>query len=145
MKAEYIEYLEVLGIKTIIRERIEEIYKFFSEISSEEIEDLFVSEYLQEDGNRIYEHVRFFSKNFGMVAADFLNTDRFNIFRLNPKNTFALSVRKKDYDFKKANVKSRMTVVLYWLNVNKTSTLKASKENCDYLKNIIIKKYLPII
>ena len=62
---------------------------------------------------------------------------------INPikKRFFHLIIKKQDYDFKKANEKSRLTINVNLNLGDLTVSLKASKENCDYL-HILIKKYI---
>lgn len=95
MKTKHLEYLDAIGIKDLIRERVEEIHKFYSEICPEEIEDLFISEYIKEDGTRVYQDLRFYSKNFVMLASNFLHEDKFNFARLAITKLLAIRVEKK--------------------------------------------------
>ena len=144
MKKEHLEYLEKIGIKPPIRDRIEQIYEFYSEICPEEIEDVFVSDYNKEDGSRIYEQCRFYSEHFMMVADDFLQNDDFSFFNSYSVRTLGLRIEKKHYDFKKANDKSRMILVVEYEGTN-LAHIKATKENCDYLKVLMQKWYMPSI
>jgi len=145
LKAEIIKYLDAIGIKKLIQERIEEIYEFYSRICPEDIEDIFINEYIKEDGTRVYDALRFYSKNFTMLATDFLHMDTFFFAANMAEKPLSIMIEKKDYDFKKANVKSRMNVKIYWTITPVPSILKASKENCDYLKTLIEKRYLYLV
>ena len=145
MKDEFLQYFEAIGIRKPLQERINEIYEFYKRICPEEIEDVFVSEYVKEDGIREYQTIRFFSKNYTMLASDFVNSDTFNIAMAKKSlRVSALRVEKENYDFKKANDNSRMVITVFYFP-QKTSTYKASKENCDYLKDIFEKRLLLIL
>ena len=144
MKKEHLEYLEKIGIKPPIRDRIEQIYEFYSEICPEEIEVVFVSDYNKEDGSRIYEQCRFYSKHFVMVADNFLQADDFSFFNSSSLRIFGIRIEKKHYDFKKANDKSRMILVVEFED-NIMAHIKATKENCDYLKVLMQKRYMPSV
>lgn len=141
MKDSFVKYLKTLGITEPLQERIETIYGFFREICPAEITDIFVSEYIAKDGSREYQNLRFLSEKYAMLAADFINKDVFNIGGIF-KNMTAIKMEKKDYDFKKSTEKSRMTLTIRY-DYGATSTYKASKENCDYLRDIIRKYIIP--
>jgi hypothetical protein len=145
MKTKHIKYLKDIGMKTPLIERIKEIFHFFSELCAEEIEDIFVTDYIKEDGTRVYEELRFYSKTFVMRASDFLASDNYTINHTKKSIIRSIRIEKINYDFKKANVKSRMRLHLGFKSSTRATTLIASRENCDYLRNIIKKRYLPRI
>ncbi len=56
MKEEFIEYLKSIGITAEeYLKRIETIMEVYSELCQGEIVDIFVDEYIKEDGTREYE------------------------------------------------------------------------------------------
>ena len=140
MKAAFIEYLKNIGITEPIQERITTIYGFFVETCPEEVEDIFVSDFIREDGTREYTSIRFLSEKYTMLAIDFINKDDFRISPLRGLRTVRL--QKRDYDFKKANERSRMSIRVYYTD-DTYSDYQASKTNCDYLKDIFYKYYCP--
>ena len=137
MKKEFIEYLKSIGITTALRERIETIYEYYKEICSDEITDIFITEYIKEDESREYENLWFFSDKYFMEAKQFITKDDFDIASIE-KSIIYWKIEKKDYDFKKATEKSRLFLSAVLNNVV-DGDFKASKENCDYLKEIILK------
>ena len=145
MKEKLLQYFKTIGIKQPLQERINEIYEFYTAICPEEIEDVFVSEYIKEEGTREYQTIRFFSKSYVMLANDFVQKDQYNISRYTRSEISAVRVEKKDYDFKKATDKSRMTISILWYGPARRSTYRASKENCDYLKAIFDKYIHPLV
>lgn len=143
MKKEFEEYLKSIGISTeVLLNRIESIYQFYVDVCPEEIKDIFVTEYIKEDGTREYESLWFFSDKYWTEAKQFIINDNFDMIPI--ENIIRWEIKKQDYDFKKAIEKSRL-----FLKVNITTFLlaefKSSKENCDFLKEIFLKYVKPKI
>ena len=141
MKKEFLIYLESVGITRPIRERIKIIYEFYRKIFVEEIADIFVSEYLKKDGTREYENLWFFSEKFFMEAKQFITNDDFDITPIKSRIHYC-NIQKQDYDFEKATEKSRLNMEI-GMDTEIRGSLKASKENCDYLRDIIFKYVVP--
>lgn len=136
MKEEFKKYLEDVDIIGAIGEKVERIYDFYREICPDEITGIFITDYIKEDGERVYEHLWFFSEKYCMEAKQFITTDDFDITPI--KNQIIYWVLKKqDYDFKKATEKSRL-YLKFKMGTMIDGELKASKENCDYLRDIIL-------
>ena len=144
MKQEFIKYLDSIAITKPIQERIETIYTFFCEICGNEIKDIFVTDYVKQDGEREYQNLWFFSENNAMEAKNFIKQDDFDITPIK-KNLNYLNIQKQDYDFKKSSEKSRLSLKSVFEGggiSGITGDLKASKENCDYLRTIILKYFV---
>jgi hypothetical protein len=141
MKEELKKYLESIGITETLCKRVETIYEFYREIWLDEITDIFVTEYIKEDGAREYENLCFFSGKHVMEAKQFIKKDDFDITPIKNR-IYYWRLQKQDYDFKKATEKSRLHLEVY-LDTGVHGDFKASKENCDYLKDIILKYVLP--
>jgi len=136
MKEEFKKYLEDVDIIGAIGEKVERIYDFYREICPDEITGIFITDYIKEDGERVYEHLWFFSEKYCMEAKQFITTDDFDITPI--KNQIIYWVLKKqDYDFKKATEKSRL-YLKFKMETRIDGELKASKGNCDYLRDIIL-------
>lgn len=142
MKDEFLEYLESIGMTKTLRKRVETIYAFYTEICPDEITGIFVSEYIKEDKSREYENLWFFSSKHCMEAHNFVGTDNFDMDSTR-NNVATWTIEKKDYDFKKATEKSRVHLTVNFPYTLRVCDMKASKENCDYLKNIFLKYILP--
>ena len=144
MKEEFKKYLKDVDIIGDIRERVERIYDFYREICPDEITGIFITDYIKEDGERVYENLWFFSEKYCMEAKQFITKEDFDITPIQNR-ICRWAIQKKDYDFKKATEKSRLLLKFYFgveLGVL-IGELKASKENCDYLKDIILKYVVP--
>ena len=141
MKKEFIRYLESIGITKALLERIETIYKFYQGIYPDEITDIFITEYIKEDGLREYESLWFFSKKNCMEAKQFITKEDFDVTPIK-KRIFYWTIQKQNYDFKKATENSRLHL-RFELDTGIAGEIKAAKENCDYLRKIILKYIVP--
>ena len=137
MKEKFIKYLDCISMANAFRNKIETIYKLCKELCAEEITDIFITDYIKEDGSREYENLWFFSEKHCMEAKQFRTIDDFDIIPIKKRVTY-WNIQKNNYDFKNATEKSRL-----FLRVNfefgMGGDFKAAKENCDYLKKIILK------
>lgn len=134
MRKEFDGYLKTIGITKVLSKRIEEIYQFFKDVCEDEITGIFLTEYIKEDGTREYENVWFFSEKYLMEAKEFVIKDIFDLVPIQ-KRVVRWVIEKENYDFVRATDKSR-----FQLKVSLIETIsgdfKASKENCDFLKDI---------
>ena len=141
MKTEWAEYLESIGVKGLFFKRVEEVLDFYVKVHPAEILDMFVTEYLDKDGNRQYESLWLFSKTSIMEAKQFLKEDDFDLAAAR-KQVKYWTIKKEEYDFKEASPKSRMTLG-FSLATGISGELKASRENCDHLKTLFFKHIIP--
>lgn len=141
MKEEFITYLESIGITKALHKKIETIHEFYWEICPDEITGIFVTDYINEDRAREYENLWFFSEKYCMEAKLFITKDDFDITPIQKMVNY-WTVQKQDYDFKKATEKSRL-LLRFDLATGIHGEFKAAKENCDYLRDIIIKYVAP--
>jgi len=110
-----------------------------SEICPEEIEQIFIADYIKEDNTRAYESIWFFSERYCLEVKNF-ETD-YNI-DIVPIKVYWFEMSLKDYDFKKATQKSRLQVSMIF-DGQISGSLKAAKENCDVLRDILLKYIKP--
>jgi len=144
MKKEFDEYLKIIGLEKPLIDKVEQIYNFYEPLfkfHGEKIDDIFVSEYLKDDGERVYENLWFFSKYLSAEAKNFIsNRDDFDMITQN-RNVLYYEIYKEEYDFKNYSDKSLFKLEAKYGFYNRMGELKASKENCDYLKNIFFKYF----
>lgn len=140
MKNEWAKYLDSIGIKDLFLKRVEEILVFYQTVYPDHIEDIFITEYLDADGNRQYESLWLFSETAVMEAKRFLKDDDFDFTPLKEQVEY-WNIKKTEYDFQDASPKSRMTL-LFVLATGISCILKASRENCDHLKSLFLKHIL---
>ncbi len=138
MDHNFYKYLRRIGIvEKNLQERISQIFLFYANyLCPETIQDIFVTDYMSEE-SREYENLWLFSKNYAMEAKRFISEDNFDISPIT--NIKRIEINKTKYDFIEANDSSRLN--LYCDLESAFLQMRASKENCDYLK-VIIDKYL---
>jgi hypothetical protein len=141
MNTNLAQYLTAIGMSEALRNRVQEVFEFYKALCPDEIKAAFVTDYIKEDGSREFENLWFFSTEYMMEAKQFVTKDDFDLTPILNKVKY-WTLQKSDYDFKKASEKSRLHVHLI-LNTGISGDLKASKENCDYLKEIILKHIIP--
>ncbi len=143
MKKEFMDYLESIGIKGgVLIDRIESIHEFYLKMCPDEIVDIFVTDYIDSDGKREYENLWFFSDRYVMEAKGFAaGKEDFEIAPIKGRVAYC-GIKKQDYDFKEATEKSRLYLVIK-LDIIVDGDLKAAKENCDALRDIILKYVKP--
>jgi len=140
MKEQFTAYLKNVGMSDVLIKRVETIHRFY-EICPEELTGIFVSEVIKEDGNREYGSLWFFSKTYVMEAKSFISKDDFDITPLHKRVSY-WSIEKQDYDFIKATEKSRMNLRVGFKHPT-SGDFRASKENCDFLRDIIQNHIMP--
>jgi len=146
MKKEHIEYLKTIGLSDILIERVDSIYSLYKEVCPEEITDIFVDNYLKKDGTNVYESLWFFSGNSHVMEARqfaIVEEDIFDILSI-PDQIVYCKFEKRDYNFKKATDKSRLSLEIWFRdNEELLCIFTASEINCDFLKEIYMKIIKP--
>lgn len=139
MKPEFQKYLEDIGMTKPIQDRVEHFYCLCHDMLFGELLDIFVDDYLTEDKSRKYEGVTFFSKNYNLSVPNFLTSEKINIIpHQNVQDRITITVY--NFDFKKTNEESLMSVQLYFTHAN-VGIFRASRNNCAYLVQIL-RKYI---
>ena len=143
MKPEIKSYCESIGLTAPFLKRIEEFHEIITEMIKEEPVEVFIEEYVNEEGVRIYTDASFFSERYYIAINEFLTNDRIFLHNLKVK-VESILITKQDYDFKKATEKSRLNLeVRYAAQV--IGHYKASKENCDFLWKVVCKYFIPFM
>jgi len=143
MESDFEKYLNSIGIvSATLLKRIDDILKDCSKITNEDLVDLFVDEYINEDGIRIYTDITFFAKNDDHIGVkNFQSENEYFMVNYGKKIDF-IKIIKKDYNFKNSNENSRLTIEVTgkgeWLGM-----YKAARKNCDHLLKIYNKYLLP--
>ena len=142
MKDEFSKYLKTIGIEKLFFERAEAVVQFYEDLFPGQIEDIFVTEYLDNENKRQYEHLWLFTSTAMIEAKRFLHEDDFDFMPLKNQLDY-WNIKKQDYDFKNSNEKSRMTVTYVIGGKDMGGEFKASRENCDFLREIFLKHIIP--
>lgn len=140
MEEKFVKYLESIGITQVLMPRIEWLIGALENISGEKIIDIFISEYMQDDGTRFYEDFRAFSENYQLAALKFINIDKYAIWDRNKQRFSGMNWDVSNYDFRSASPNSRASLLCSFYMPG-PMLLKASQNNCDKLF-AVFKEYL---
>ena len=139
----FIPYLNDIGIVTrTMIDRIEYIYTLCKDMTTEEFDDIFIEDSINQDGTREYDVVNFFSKHYIVSANNFLNKVDIIIGPL-VKRIINWSIKAQDFNFKKATIKSRLYLDVQIYADETFLNLKATGNNCRYMQTIINKYIKP--
>ena len=146
MTNEFVTYLDSIGITGLYLDRVKEILDFYQRLFPDQIKDIFVSEYVQEDGTRKHQGLWLFSTTSIMEAKDFLRKDKDDFDFMFIRNQVKYwTIEKTEFDFDIATKSSRMNITCSMQNSSLSCYFKASAENCEHLKLIFNKYILPNI
>lgn len=137
----YSQYLDDLEMTETLKARVDEFYQMYTAICPEEITGILVTDFITDEGLREYESLWFFSDNYTMEAKRFVTEDTFDMATLGNAVVW-WEIKKHNYDFAKAGKDSRLHLE-FVLCTRITGILKASRENCDHLRDIFTKHVLP--
>lgn len=138
MEKNFYKYLDEIEItqKNVIN-KVKDTFLFYSNhLCPETIQDIFITDYIED--SREYENLWFFSENYAMEAKNFISEDNFDISSF--EHVRNLQIIKKDYDFENWNEESRIDLICDADNL--FFEMRASKQNCDYLKDILDKYFI---
>lgn len=144
MKPEFKAYLKQLGATEPIQDRVEYFYRLCRKILPvQSLVDIFIDEYLTEDKSRKYTGLSFYSKDYTFSFVNFLVTDEI---RLGRHRTVLdnVGIIVENFDFRKANDQSLMTINLY-SGTSSTGQYRASQKNCEHLVRIFRKYIKPFL
>ena len=142
MKTEWAAYYDELGLEGLFRDRAMEILAFYEPLFPG-IEDVFVTDYIDKENVRQYENLWLFSPTLVFEAKKFLTDDDFDGATFSGKVS-RWNVKKNEYNFIKATTKSKMVLEVF-LTPGALCSLKATRENCDRLRQVFLKYFLPNI
>ena len=143
MKKAFQTYLKSIGFAKPLLQRATVIMSFFEDQCGYRVEDIFVDEYLSEDGGRNYEAINFFTRDAILTAQNFTNEDDYSMWRPVSMEIHRMTITKKEYDFEEAIPASRLNIeVSIGLG---GAEFKASGENCTHLWTIFKKYFLPLM
>lgn len=141
MTIEQTKYLESIGIIDSMALKVQAIAKFYSDYMGYQVDDIFISEFTNKDGSRVYENLWFFNKNYSCEAKLFNTQEDYDTDVLKDAVNWMV-VKINDFDIinNVTNDNSRMFLE-FGLKRPREGYMKASKENCKQL-SMILKKYI---
>lgn len=136
MKKEFVKYLHQIGLSRTLVERVGEIYEWCEALCPDDIDGIFVGDFVSQEGRREYSSLWFFSEGHAMEAKGFVGRDDFDIMTLRDGVAY-VQVKKTDYDSRPAGAASRLNVRFALENRVAYGEIKASGENCDFLMDVL--------
>lgn len=138
----FMPYLESIHITTTaLQSRCQLVISLLARMTSERIEDVFVSDYFNADGTREYESLWCFTKNYVLEAKNFITNIELDIMPISKRVTY-WTVTAKDFEFQGSNINSRFSL-RFSVSLTMRADFKAARENCAYLQAIIEKYVKP--
>ncbi len=138
------QYFDIIGLTNLFRDRANEVIDFYQNLYPNQLKTVFISEYIDSDGNRNFKNLWLLTNKHICEAKNFLKEDDFDSVTI--KNSVkGWLLKKKNYDFKIATQKSRMTLncFLSYAESHFSCSMKASGENCGFLRDLLKEYIIP--
>lgn len=143
MQKSFLTYLNDIQVSGVMIKRIKNIYEEVKNFFNIEIDDLFVSNIINNNNDKEFVSLWFFTSKATIECKDFANKDDFDLTKM--ENLFYIHITKTDYNFANTpNNNSRITInaqIGDVLSVN----LMATGNNCKYAMNIAQKYLTPTL
>ena len=135
-------YLEKIGIPegSDLYNKILYHYNFYFNDLEVTIDELFVSETINSEGNRIYLNLWFFNDTSLMEIKGFNSKDDYD--QDWKSSIIAWNFTRKDYDNIATPIDTSRALLKIFMDNGRQAEIKASKENCTHLFEIL--KKIPV-
>lgn len=143
MKPEWEEYLDAIGATGPIAHEVSKKLKAASLLAPEPAEAIFLTEYPTEEGERVFEHLWFFTAAYGLECKSFLLDDNCDLSVIQ-SNIAYIEISWDSYDFNVATAKSRFRVRFQTVD-GVEGDLRASGSNCPELLEVLEQRLRPNI
>lgn len=141
---EFMEYINSIDISTVtLGTKIDMTLKAARKTCPEEILDIFISDRVDNEGSRSYEHLYLFTKTYIIEVANFSTDPSLSIELTILKDRVRYVLVKFDEYFEKASEKSRLAISCHTDAAH--FEFKAAKENCNKLFEVYEKYIRPNI
>lgn len=138
------DYLNSIDINTeTLINKIGQTLQAARRICPEEIQSIYISDWIQTEGQRAYEHLYLFTNTYIIESANFATDTNVNIEITVLKDRVKYVIIKYNDYFEKANTASRLSVI--FRTDSGVFELKGAKENCDKLIEVYDKYVRPNI
>ena len=141
---EHIDYLNSIGINTdTLIKKVETTLRAARRICPEEIQSIYISDWIQPEGQRAYEHLYLFTNTYIIESVNFTTDTNVNMEMTVLKDRVKYVIVKYNDYFEKANTASRLSV--RFDTDSASFELKGAKENCNKLIEVYDKYVRPNI
>ncbi len=135
------EYILSLGLSSEITKRVALIIDQYTVLCGLEPSDVFISDFIKQDGARDFGSLWLFSSDYACEAKEFFTTDNFDLAPIRESVGY-WKTEKKDFDLKETSEKSRFALTVR-LASDITCSLQASGANCSKLLSVFLKYFRP--
>jgi hypothetical protein len=136
MKGALKSYADDLNLSRTVRARVDELRAYAERLTSQTVVDMFVTDYLNDDGVRQYENLWFFTTNGVVEAKQFLQKDDIDYLSSSRRPNYYWRIESEHYNFEKASDASRLSVTVR-VDQGFGMQFKASGSNCDHLSRLL--------
>jgi hypothetical protein len=133
-KDRFTEYLQAIDVSYAASERIDALYAFFTDVCSDEITSIFVTDVLGDDGSRKLEHLWLFSGKYMMESRDFLERDDYDMSPIK-KRVLYWRMQKAEQAEPTGHVS---LAIQFALDTGVSGELTATDANTEYLKDVFV-------
>jgi len=142
MKPDFSTYLRETEMSKNIIDRVDEIFELYKSIFTEDIQDIFIEEWVDSEGNKSYYSLHFYSEKLDHEIANFLLNDNIFIVPFS-NNVDDIRIERTNYNFNHpATDASKLVINMTLSGGTNNCELRATKQNCDQLVLILKKYYL---
>ena len=138
MKHEFLDYLKSLSMPDAYLERTTSVIEQIERLFTLNTDDLFITDYIKDDGERVFESLWLFDGGLLVEAKNFLKQEDFDLIRLK-SNVAYLRVMSSNFNFAKATNKSRLNIEFNFRDgsTGLSAQMRASRENCVKLLGLL--------
>lgn len=142
MEEKMTQYLKSIGITEVIEKRVNELLTQVENLTKEKAVDILVNEYVNEEGMKIYEHLRVWTDNYKMIIPNFLTESQFNISPIDEYLSM-IKVTARDFDFITPSTTSRIFIEGRPIQPDVHIRMKGSGTNCKHVIEMFRKYFVP--
>ena len=140
MKPEFESYLRDIGVSDVLYSRVEQLLSEFRPFIPDEPQSLFLTDHIDKEGKRHYGNLWIISTNFVMECKNIGTEESIDLVKYHEGVQY-LEIKKENYDVKLANDDSRLFVKVQFQE-DLSGELRAARNNCDYLRDILTTHFM---
>lgn len=144
MDSKFSDYYKSLGMGKLLIKKMSALHDQINSIMGDQPQDVVISEYVTEDGERQYTTVLLFTNKFVYEIENFISdSPKIWIAKL-VKNIAYIALTPKDYNLMNVTKASRLNLECRWpQGLNFILDIKTSGDNCKHLLEILNKYIKP--
>ncbi len=141
MTDDFLEYCGSVGMGNSLKQQVSEFHdQLVSFVPAQPIEDIFIGEYVTNDGTRQDDTLHFFTNSNVFEIENFVSKPKIWIVKYGPSY---LEMSKEDFDLSDPIAGSRLNIRVEWEGQHFELNMRASGENCSKLLDVVRRHILP--